>query len=223
MRYKKYLNESYVYLPDEINKINKMIQSNCKEYLSLIKGIDPLFRGMTNIAKVFGIKDVRQDRKNHGNLTTSQYNRFNDWLEKNGHNRRDNTVICSSDTDWVSTFGMPYMIFPMGNISYTWMESKDFNVENGESGWQYNAAGRFIDYNPEYHNMFSKDKKDTSLTFDTDYREHLRKPIKNYFHTDRGFKVGYRKEYEFWIKCKQYVYVRDDDTIVWDSKYQVIV
>ncbi len=200
MRLQQYINESYEYRSDDIDIINNYISKNCKPYLNLIKGKNPLYRGMDS--QTFGVKKVRQDRKNKGYLEKELFVKFNDLLQLNGHNRRDNVVICTSNMNWASSFGMDvYMIFPIGNISYSWVESKDFNKNDTSTSWDY-----------RYPRLLVKDQQFNSKV-----------PVMDFFHTDTGFNTAYDKGYEFWIKCKEYFYVMDDDSIVWDEKYQEIV
>jgi len=202
MRLQNYISESYIYLPDEINTINNFISKECGPYLKLIRNKNPLYRGMHHKDQ-FGVKSVRSDRRQRGySIEVSIYKQLNEWLEENGHNRRDNTVICTSNRDWVDQFGDLYMIFPMGKISYTWIYSNDFNISDKKTGWVPFATTQYLE-----------------MDNDSD----LLKPFDEYFVTDKKFNVAYKKGYEFWIKCNKYYFVKDDDSIVWDEKYQVIV
>jgi len=152
--------------------------------------------------ETFGVKSVRQDRKNKGYLERDLFKEFNVLLQANGHNRRDNTVMCTPNREWAEGFGMNiYTIFPIGNISYTWIESKDFNRDNKSSGWDYRFPRLLV----------------------KDHQFNSKKPVFEFFHTNTGFDHAYKKGYEFWIKCKEYFYVLDDDSIVWDQKYQEFV
>jgi len=199
MRYKQYINEE----SDDIQGFNDDIHRFCKPYLKLLKSVNgnPLYRGMT-IPDNQGVKQVRQDRKNKGYLESDMAKKFNDLLELEDHNRRDNSVMCTSDKAWAEGFGMKvYYIFPIGNISYTWVESKDFNRDNISTGWFYNLPRKHI----------------KGQAYD------LHKPLFDYFHTDQSFNVAYDNGYELWFKCRSYMYMKDSDDIVWDNKYQVIV
>ncbi len=213
MKFKQYLTENKSKL------INSLIQENCKPYLKLIKGKTPLYRGMDYKNNIWGDiltgqKKVRTDRKPRSHTPLKYFKIINTWLEKNGHNRRDNTVICINDKTRLAMFGAPYKIFPLGKISYTWVDSHDFNITDNSSGWQ---SGMF-NYLP-----YIKAGKEAEDRFNKDYKLKMSKPVIQYFHTDDNFDKGYNKKYEFWIKCKSYYYVSDLTGTKWDKNKQIFL
>jgi len=199
---------------DELMNMNDLIHDYCKPYLKLIKGKNPLYRGMDYRTAEWGNvwigqKGVRSNRKPKG---TQQFyfNKFNQWLEQNGHNRRDNTMICTSDKEWAEGFGGHgvYYVFPYGKISYTFVESMDININDETTGWTPYTIENFF----EIENFDESDFK-------------LNKPFADYFHTDEKFDLAYKKNYEIWFKCKSYYYViaSQPNYIKWDKNKQVFV
>ena len=220
MRLQHYINEGIDTDEDMINDLNGILKNDCKPYLKLIKGKDPLYRGMyientlgnqilDTTSRDVGIKNVRQDRNPKGTNKTT-FKKMNTWLAGNQHNRRDDTVLCTTDDVWASGFASLYYIFPIGKISYTWIDSKDFNRNSKETGWRGGAPDMYMD-NDERSNPYNP------------VLSKLKKPFPKYFHTDTDFNTPYKKGYEIWIKCDSYYYVYVDLNIVWDEKYQVFV
>lgn len=201
--------------------MNELISKNCKQYLNLIKGKMPLYRGMKS-RHDYGVKDVRKDRKPFG-MTDDQANILNKMLEKDGHARRDQSVLCSPDIDHVEMFGddICYM-FPLDKIKkYTWMEAKDMNMD--DDGWsqdvmsliEYEATKHLYDYEDE-DDMIRRYVKVNAWAA----RKILKKPVEEHFHTNTGFNTAYNKGWEFWFDCKQYYYVKVNHTNGWNHKTQ---
>jgi hypothetical protein len=195
MRFKQYLTEQNVPTLDEINEL---ITSNCKPYLKLIKNKEPLYRGIDS-PDIMGSKIVRQNRRPRGSMD-NEFAFINQWLGDHGHNRRDNTMICISSKGKSSAFGIPCYVFPIGKLSYTWMDSKDFNYNDRKTGW-YNL---FVQHYLE--SKYYYDGKPIE-EYEKDYSTRMNKPFADYFHTDKGFNIAYKNEYEIWIKCKEYYYI----------------
>ena len=97
MNLRQYLNEKIIPLSKGIN-LNDYISQNCKPYLKLIKNKEPLKRGMSTYHTVIGIKTVRQDREPSG-MYKELAKKFNIWLEKHNHLKRDNVIFASSSPD----------------------------------------------------------------------------------------------------------------------------
>ena len=101
MKFKKYLNEVKVtadVMSDEekikYKKFVKQIQKECKYYLKLVND-KYLYRGMTGLGTSGKLK-TRKNRTPQGTDRQS-FKLINDYLEKNGHTRRDNSVIATPD------------------------------------------------------------------------------------------------------------------------------
>jgi hypothetical protein len=170
----------------------------------MIKKYDmPLKRGMDAGICWMGIKDVRKSRKPRG-MKASSAKKLNEWLVSNGHNDRSKSVIATSGN--TNMFGVEYFIFPMGNFSYTWIDSKDINYDDERTGWNSWAIKRYLD-DPDGFDAYSR---------------RLDKPFKDSFHTDKEIDIAYRREYEIWIDCKKYLFIRTR-LFGWDMKTQMVV
>lgn len=185
MRLRQYLlqERDVLDLSNEISDFNDQIQQDCKEYLQLIKGKDPLFRGMKTEDE-YGKKKIRKNRKSRI-MPSDLFEKFNKWLEENGHNRRDRSIPVISDPSNAEIFGLAYYIFPIGKMSYSWIRANDINIDYSRTGWGGFGAIR----------LYFEDNKDTTEGF------------KSYFFTDRGFDEAYKNNYEIWINCKEYYFI----------------
>ena len=177
-----------------IEEINTLIHKKCKPYLKLIKGEYPLYRGMDTGYSLKGIKDVRTDRHSKG-MSTNNFNILNSWLKKNGHAERSKSVISTSDKNFADYHGTVHYIFPMGKFKYTYIEAKDLNIDYPNTGWDVDVIGYF------------------EMGIDNE--------VKDYFHTDKGFKIAYKNKYEIWFESKQYIYA--DTFYDWDISKEVLV
>ena len=204
MKFSQYITEKQEVTQSQLDYYNELIKVDCKPYLNLIKGKDPLYRGMYVGGEAAGTKKVRTDRIPKG-MDKITFEKFNKWLQKNKHNRRDQSVICTSNLKWAKSFSSKlYVIFPIGKFSYTWIASKDVNVTDNSTGWDnMSVESYFVDIEPQ----------DDSTTSS---------PFEFYFHTDKGFNIAYGKGYELWVKCDSYHYIQVGSSWVWDSKYQVL-
>lgn len=203
MKFYKYLNEQ-TYIKEAI-EINDLIYSNCRPYLRLIDQLDgKLIKRGLDVTESFGEKRVRKDRRPLG-MSYDIFKLFNEWLEKNGHNRRDQSVSVSSNTN--ELFGKEYYFFPIGDFSYSWLESQDVNMDDRRTGWYMDAVAEFFD---------------DPYNFDRDIHYRLDKPFADYFHTDRGISRAYDKGFEMWFNCDMYYYV-DPVYYEWDNKEKIFI
>jgi len=199
MRFKQYITEGMVSGLENGVSINKTLHSKCKYYLSLIKGNNPLYRGMDEDSE--GIKKVRQDRKSLGMFQWTA-DKLNEWLKKHGHVPRDKSVFLTSDYHNAVDFGSPYMIFPIGKFNYTWIEAKDINIDDPRTKWYYD----------DYLEKFENYKK---------YSDRDRDKLLKFFNTNKGFYIPYNNGYEIWMDCKEYYYFGTME-YVWFKKEQKI-
>lgn len=203
MRLYKFLNEKDILdLYDQVQEFNDNVKKYCKPYLRLIKGKEPLVRGMSPKGDQFiDVQNVRKNRIPFG-MTDSEANALNNWLEQNGHNRRDKSVMCKNakDPNKLLLFGTSVCyIFPIGNISYTFIRADDANLEDKRTGWDYDAITDHLiaDENPNY----------------------LKLSFEEYFVTDRSFDDAYWNHYEIWINCDKYFYVNMSKLEILKSKW----
>jgi hypothetical protein len=202
MRFIEFINESDIAL--DFDSINMLIHRDCKKYLNLIQHKDPLYRGMSTYDHI-GIKDVRKDRESKG-MSEEEAKYFNDWLHKNGHNRRDQAVMCTSSESHTLMFGPPFWIFPRDPMSYTWIHTPDINITTSMQGWDSFTIGEWI-------------SKEKGLEYNKDILNKLKMPFEYYFSTDEGFWTAYDKQFEMWIKCDKYFYV-NSGKYNWDKTNQ---
>jgi hypothetical protein len=195
MRLRRHINESEEF---DLDNINSLIHKNCKQYLRLISGKTPLLRGMKSERlddPFVGIKDVRKDRMPFG-MSPTEANFLNDWLQKNGHARRDKSVICTSDKEHIEVFGDSYMIFPLDPIKkYTWLHSQDMNLD-GDVGWEWSTLMSWM-----------KNEKGEATDIQKNTLSRLKMPFSDFFTTNNEFKYAYDRGYEIWIDCDKYYYV----------------
>ncbi len=225
MRFKQYLTE--IFRDGEIQTIddlNNLIKKDCKPYLNLIKGKDPLYRGMNRSNGLFGEKKTKNKRIPSGSDLV-EFKFINNWLKDNNHNdRKTNICICTSNLNSTSLFGDSYYVFPIGKISYTWMDAIDFNITDRKTGW----LNFFIkDYINEVDYDTSSYKNNPSISkWENGYRNRMKKSFSDYFHTNTGFDNAYNNQYEFWFNCKSYYYISVNNikkqiNAEWDKNKQV--
>jgi len=207
MRLKRHIIEGVEEI--DLNSINSLIHKNCKQYLKLLGHRKPLFRGMESQPHT-GIKDVRKDRYPYG-MSKEEADYLNAWLQKNGHARRDQSVMCTSDSDHIDIFGEPYYIFPLDPITkYTWFWSQDMNMD-GDAGWQHNTLYAWkLTTNGEYI------VSDAIL-------DKLKMPFEDFFTTNKDFNYAYDHGYEMWIDCDKYYFVMAGGWSKWDAVKQRVV
>lgn len=126
---------NYLY-EDEVSYLNKIIQEDCQPYLKLIGRINNnvftrSMRPATLDNKQYGIKKVRKNRESQG-MPSQIFKQFNKWLEENKHNRRDKSVSVSAESH--ELFGDRFYFFAIGKLSYSWVESRDVNLDDLRTG-----------------------------------------------------------------------------------------
>lgn len=203
MRLYNYLNEMDVLdLSNMISDMNDKIEQDCKPYLSLIKGKNPLARGLKAAKDKVGIKQVRKDRVPSG-MDYETFKKFNKWLQDNNHNKRDKSISVSPKPEGLEMFagssGIIAYVFPIGKFSYSWIKAKDVNIHDPKTGWD--------------------DEMLWDLLWDYEDEE-----FENFFFTDEGFNTAYKNGYEIWINANKYYYVAIDALqtvkMSWDTKDQ---
>lgn len=171
----------------------KQIKHFCKDYLKLLKGRMPLWRGMYIESKI-GNKPVRTNRRPMGTADDA-YKFVNKWLGKKGWPRRDKSVMCTTNKSWTDSFGNPRMIFPVEMKGYAWIESTDFNdmsfsgraVSKGGTpkSWDSGTLEWMIEHSPDRANKYLED----------------------FVHGNKNFDIAYNRQYEMWFECKRYYYL----------------
>ncbi len=159
------------------------------------------------LSKVFGQKNVRQDRQGISNRSNMDlhsgepgkwgakagtfFKALNQWLAKNGHADRSKSVSVTSDYETAAYFGQPYWVFPIGKFKYTFVPSKDFNDDSVY--WSGDSMVTYL----KYYEAGELDQFNAMNEFDPNRA----------FTTNKGFVMAIKKQYEIWIQCKQYYYI----------------
>lgn len=210
MRLKGFINESQIKELNE-NDTNTLIHKNCKQYLKLIKNMPtPFYRGIDNVHVIpFGIKKVRKDRVPNG-MSVEEAIWLNNWLSKNGHSRRDESMMVTSDVDQVDLFGSPYYVFPLDPIKgFTFIRSLDVNLPDRKTGWDEMATMKAMEID---RNGGDIDKEYRSLD--------IEKPFSEYFVSNKRIEEAHKNGYELWFDCDSYYVVRE--WAIWNKRKQTI-
>jgi hypothetical protein len=199
MRLKQYITEQI-----NIDTLNDNIHKKCGYYLNLIKGLNPLYRGMDDKPDIgMTVKHTRPRKPLAMGLESA--NVFNKWLRDNGHVPRDIATFLTSNEKMVDTFGKPYYIFPIGKFDYTYVKSRDINYSHGNK-WD----DEWVD---DYYNAIS--------TGDTTKIKEIERLFNKSIVTNRNFREAYKKKYEIWIYADYYYCITTK--YMWDKDNQVII
>lgn len=209
-------------------ELKHLLNNECSNFLRILPKGKCLWRGEDrsllngNCTKIF----TRSSRDK-----TTCYNLINDWLVKNGYcSRTKDVMFCTSNFNWAGVFGERRVVFPAGNIKFTYVKSEDFNKNN---------QGYF----PELLNWCVRDEiyklADTDWRFtDTDGNvvplDELQKPsklkilvpfhngmvrkisrtveeyfnaekkVKSYFVNNTNLEEAIKSKYEIWFNCSYY-------------------
>ena len=107
----------------EGDALGDFILKHCQPFLKLKP--DPLkdpklFRGMESGYMYPTVVDVRQDRKPR-DMSVEIHNGIDTELKKRGFvARRGNSIFCTGSFNSSLMYGKPYLVFPVGEFSYTW-------------------------------------------------------------------------------------------------------
>ena len=185
----------------------KLIKKDCKYYLNLTKNIGPFNRAVRENSQPDEIikKKTRTDRQPMGMRSNGVFDKFNKWLEKNGHVRRDKAVSALSSEPSLKKFGHVYYFFPIGKFNYTWVKTPDINIDNLKTGWRQNEVDLFF-FNQEtkYKHQIPTNKEFINMSI---------KRFPKYFTTNKGIETAHKKKYEIWFDCKSYYLVNRKNKI----------
>lgn len=209
---------------DEVTpqEISSFIQNSCSQYLRVIKGITPFYRGMSREStgdRPAGIMSVRKDRRSRGmDQETADY--INNMLMNNGHARRDRSVITSPDYQHARGFGgLTFMVFPLNKLKkYTWVETKDMNMSDDRTGWTLDTPEAWYSEEAIPDDLkFTFEPEDNQIVLDKLYKD-----FEDYFHTNGNIKTAHNKGFETWWECREFLYL-DIDYYDWDKNKQEVV
>ena len=211
----KDLMPSYLKKPPEstdapVDVVEKIIRKDCAQYLRILQsaGIGVFWRGLgyPSPANNFGKKAVRKDRQTKG-MHFKLAKVFNPWLEKKGHNRRDQSISATADFEHARFFGDPMAIFPIGKVSYTWIHSKDINEPDRKTKFHPEMIWVAMDTMPAYIGSGEERKI-------WDKADKIKKVFPSYVVTDKRIKTAYDKGYEIWFDCKSYYFVKSGSQMI---------
>ena len=178
----------------EPEPIARNISLSCKKYLKLLGNNYPLYKGLVpmsptgTVTKLVGTKDVRKDRRPMA-TNYALFKFVNEWLKKKNWPTRDQSVICTSDEEWASSFDDLYYIFPINMRGYAWIKARDFNDS------------------PEAEGITDWDIEDFHDLFEIGEEEAVLDELRKYVFGNKGFSYAYSKGYEIWIDCDKYFYL----------------
>jgi hypothetical protein len=197
MKLQKYLTEKYRNETKDIDKIYDKLKKDCAPYISMLKSnnIKPFIKGIMKNQSGLIKKDTQAYRSPRGMMPWVA-DEFNRWLEKNKHNTRNGSVIATSNRKVAEDFGILYWVFPIGELKYTWVDTKDINVTDPRTGWYNFAVEDYLNFTgPEDHRV-----------------QKMKKPFPDYFHTNKDIKKAYNYWNEIWFSCdKYYILMINDD------------
>lgn len=200
MRLTQYITEDREVKVENMDELVKLIKKDCKNYLKLLKGRVPLFRGMDVIQDyAVGLKRQRKNRKPR--LMPKRSLVFIDeYLDKRLLASRKESMIATTDESRMQSFGNKRcFVFPKGIFQFAMVRSSDMNFTSIKTGWTPNDIHRYIF---EYYK--STDKYE---------REELRIKIYEILdstidgNSQKAFNEAYRQQYEMWFDCDEYYYV----------------
>lgn len=190
MRLQKYITENAD--PEEVADI---IKNECKYYLFLLKNKQPFLRGLGGSFFDFKRKKTRTNRTPKG-TPEKLYPLINDWLEKNGHVRRDNAVMGNSLVgnilgNFAHTLRNVHFMFPRGKFNYTWIRAKDFNIEDKKTGWYPESLYPTLDPDRKIAGEWVFSLADT-IDFD------------DWVVSNKNIDTAWLKGYEIWFSASKY-------------------
>ena len=202
MRLTRYINEGikevHVW---EMDQLVDLIKKDCSQYLKLLKGRKPLFRGIQNDHWYHvGIKKVRQNRRPR--LMNKDVVKYVDkYLTKRGLPLRTKSMICTSSEYAIEKFGgQRCFVYPIGKFKFAMVKSDDMNYTNIKTSWSPINLEHNIDNYYTYY-IGTEDGDDIKKDIDKMLNDNIDG------NNQKAFDEAYKNEYEMWFDCKKYYYV----------------
>lgn len=214
------------FLLEDSCDINFILKKYCKEYLSLLQqnNIPGFYRGVFSApiickddkGRILRQKTTREHRNPKG-MPDFKFDKFNTWIEKNGHLKRDmNVCIATSNKRNAEIHGQPLLIYPIGKIRYTWCKEADINNYDikiealtnylfSEDDHKYYKSEKYIEHLRDLKFINSKPENKESILKD------IENSLLDMFVTDKDIKTAYINSYEIWFKCDKYYLVNDNE------------
>lgn len=103
---------------DDINQVKEMINRKCKPFLKASGG-NHIYRGMKDVGNFF-IGEYPKNRQPK-DIMPEHSLFFDKLLTQNGFSAlRSNSIFVAGDELYAESYGTVYLIFPIGNFSFTW-------------------------------------------------------------------------------------------------------
>jgi hypothetical protein len=131
----------------------KRVQQDCGQFLSH-KGSDNLFRGINHTSDGSGLPFIydKPIRDRGGKYTSREQLEFiHSLMAKDGFkSTRLNSIFCKGDPN-VSSFGPRYVIYPIGEYTMTWYDSRKVGtsdlgyeawIDRGMASFGYSTEGK---------------------------------------------------------------------------------
>lgn len=185
------------------------IKKDCKEYLNLVNRYNAKFyRGMCDTHD-FGRKSIRKDRLPHG-MSKEKSENLNKFLISNGHADRSKSLLATSNKKYSMNFGRPFIIYPVGEFKYTWINKKDINIHEDWDDLEIFALNMVSLNKPFYDEEFLwwlERKFNVKNIEEKDrFEKKLGSIIKGMFTTNKGIEIAFKNAYEIWFECNNYYY-----------------
>ncbi len=119
MRFYKYLNENSV-------EVTNIIKRDCKKFLLEYAGLR-LYRGVSQ--KLGGDLEAFEPRLREPRAMPKDIaDALNLYLKSKGLVTRDKASFAIGDLDDAKKFGTAYCFFPIGNYNFTYVKTRDMNI-----------------------------------------------------------------------------------------------
>jgi len=191
MRLQQYITEGVSVKYDDIYDIIPLIKRDCKKWINESNG-QFAFRGMKN-KPLFIKHDVRKNRKPKDTSKSQHELMDNVMNDKFGWHPRSEGLFCSGDMMSTTDYGVPYMIFPIGDYRYVWnpkVKDSFLDTSNFSSWWVQLLS---IAIEDKFLNKFIMEKS-------------TKKMLKGYI--DTGLSNALRRDNEVMVECKEYYAIR---------------
>lgn len=194
---------------DEINNIITSIRRDCQPFIQQSDRERPLYRGIQVDAEIRNqpfSKFSVHIKRNPLTMGKGLYNIINKGFKFGGFKaRRDNSIFCTANQDTAQNYGTPFIVFPIGNFSFTWSPIiKDmyttsrwseifqdvYDASNTNNGWF--ALRKMQPDWPLYKDMIKH----------ADYNK-LGNNLR-YFYKDTDLREASDRSTEIMISCKEY-------------------
>ena len=226
MRLQNYITEyNDKKITDDWEKVIKILKKECSQYLKeskgewFLRGIDSRVIGTNEL----GYAEIRKNRKSKGTPDKS-FKKFNKWLQKNGHVRRDQAISATSDDThiFLGAGNTSTVIFPVNGYKYTFVKAKDINGDYDYNDWYSTIVEDYFGHDslfgfglgPEHlrwkrDDMMANgvDPRQVNNDYNKEVRRWLDKEFPKFFISNKKMGMAWGNQWEIWFSGKGYYYV----------------